>query len=202
MLPGQHDRLADAHAAPLRRSRTGGALSADARIARLRHAVPGRDVHDGAGSRLGRRPDRDARRTRHRRARRHRVAVVRRQMVLLERRRRSRNGARAPRRRAGRHPRARLVPAAEDAAGRHAQPLPDRAAQGQARQPFDGERRDRARGCACVSDRRNRARLSPDGRHDQHVATVERRARGGAHAARDERGTARGRASRSVRPQA
>ena len=88
VLPGQHDRFADTHAAPFRRSGARRALPADACVTRLRHAV-GRDVHDRAGGGFRRRPDHDAGDARDRRARRDPLAPDRRQVVLFERGRRA-----------------------------------------------------------------------------------------------------------------
>ena len=88
--------------------RTGGALPAALPVAGLRHAGPGRDVHDRAGGRLRHRGHRHAAPRRTRRP----VAPARRQVVLLQSRRRLRDGAGARRRRAGRHEGRVAVPAA------------------------------------------------------------------------------------------
>ncbi len=76
------------------------------------------------------------------------------------------------------------VPAAAPAARRHAQPLPDPAAEGQARHALDGQRRDPARGRARLPRRRAGPGLPADGRHDQQLAPVQRRAGGRADAPR------------------
>ena len=83
-----------------------------------------------------------------------RVAAHRRQMVLLACRRRRRAAAGAPGRRASRHQGACAVRAAAPAEGRPPQRLPDRAAEGQARHPLDGERRNPARRRGRLSRRR------------------------------------------------
>ena len=72
------------------------------------------------------------------------LALVRRQVVLLERRCRPGDGAGAAGRCAARHARAEPVPAAAGAAGWAAQRLSDRAVEGQAGHPLDGQRRDHA----------------------------------------------------------
>ena len=88
VLPGQHDRFADTHAAPFRRSGARRALPADACVTRLRHAVCARCslTEQAAGSDVGRITTRATRETG---AHGETLAPDRRQVVLFERGRRA-----------------------------------------------------------------------------------------------------------------
>ena len=110
-----------------------------------------------------------------RRAGRRPLAPHWREMVLLERRCENRDAAGASRRRRSRHARRRPVPDAALSRRRLAEPLPDRAPQGQARHALDGFGRDQAGGRDRLCGRQARPRLRADGRDGELVAAVQRR---------------------------
>ena len=161
---------------------------------RHEQADAGRPVHDREGRRLRRRhADDDGG------AGRRSLAADRREVVLLQCRRQSRDAAGAAGRRRSRHPRRRPVPDAADARRRHAQSLPDRPSQGQARHPLDGLGRDQAGRRDCLRGRQARSRLRADGRDGQFVAALQRRQIHRADAARASRRDDGGAEPRGVR---
>ena len=163
-------------------------------VGRPGRAVEGHPVHDREGRRLRHRPGRDggAERGRH-------LAPLRREVVLLAHRRRRGADPGAARGGAGRHQGARPVRAAAAARGRHAQQLPDRAAEGQARHALDGLGRDPARGRRRLSGRPARPGPQADDGPGQPVAPLARGAGRRHDAALRERGADRGAPPRRLR---
>ena len=143
-----------------------------------------RDGDDRAPGRLGRAGERDDGA-----AGRRRVGAGRAQVVLL-----GADERRVPRARAG--PGRALVLPARAAAAR----LPDRAAEGQARQPLERLGRDRARRCRRASRRRGGARPPDDPRDGQPHPPRLRPRLDGADAACGSRGDASRRPPRGFRP--
>ena len=139
-VPDQRDRHVDPPDPQVRKQGAAGLPAAENAVGRRRHDVEGHAVHDRARRRLRCRRDRD-----HRALRGRRVAALRRQMVLLACRRRCRTDAGAPGGCGVRHQGASAVRAAAPAEERPPQRLSDRAAEGQARHPLDGEWRNSAR---------------------------------------------------------
>lgn len=90
----------------------------------------------------------------------------------------------ARRRRRPRHARRRPVPDAALPRRRLAEPLPDRAAEGQARHALDGVGRDQAGGRDRLCRRQTRPRLRADGRDGEFVPALQRRQVDGADAPR------------------
>ena len=170
-------------ARPARRSaRPGRRVGAGPHLDRVRpRPAPARrqarralwDGDDRAAGRLGRARERDPGRAVGRRLRAHR-----REVVLLGADERRVPGARAGSRRAD------VLPPAARARGRDAERLPDRPAQGQARQPLERLRRDPARGGRRAPGRRRGPRRRDDHRDGRPHAARLRPRLDGAHAPR------------------
>ena len=182
-VPDQRHRHVDPSDPEIRQRRVEGISAAENAVGRRRHDVEGHAVHDRARRRLRCRRDRD-----HGALRGRRVAPLRRQMVLLACRRRCRADAGAAGRRARRHRGPGAVRAAAAAEGRQPQQLPDRAAEGQARHPLDGQRRDPAARARSPIWSATPGWPQADDGAGQPVAAVARRARRGDDAALRQRG--------------
>ncbi len=193
-LPDQRHRRLRQAAREFRQRRVEGKISRRPDPDRHGEADPGRSVHDREGRRLRcRHLDHDGG------AGGRSLAALWREVVLLQCRRESRDAAGAARRRAAGHARRRPVPDAALPRRRFAEPLPDRAAEGQARHPLDGLRRDQAGRRDRLCRRQARSRLRADGRDGQLVAALQRREIDRADAARLSRRDDGGEEPRGVR---
>ena len=191
-VPGLGVRHLQLHDQALRLARAEEAAARPAAEPGPGDDAEGHAVHDREGRRLRRRRDRDrGRADRCRRRRRRALEPARPEMVLQPCRCRCRRAARPPARRRAGHARPRHVRPAAAARGRQPQPLPDRAAEGQARHALDGVGRDHPRRRDGLSGRRRRAGLQADDGAGQPVAAQPRRARRVDDAALPQRGAGR-----------
>ena len=127
------------------------------------------------------------------------LAALWREVVLLAHGRRRGPDPRPSRRRARRHQGPRPLRPAAAARGRHAQQLPDRAAEGQARHPLHGLRRDPPRRCGGLPRRPARPGPQADDGPGQPVAPVARGAGRRHDAPLPQRGADRGAPPRRLR---
>ncbi|MFK4721292.1 hypothetical protein ABIE89_002392 [Bradyrhizobium niftali] len=169
-LPDQRHRRLRKTAGEFRQRGAEGKISRWSHPDRHEQADARRPVHDREGGRLRRRHADHARRAGGRP-----LAPHWRKMVLLERGCQGGDAAGASRRRRPRHARRRPVPDAALPRGRRAEPLPDRASEGQARHALDGVRGDQARRRDRLRRRQARPRLRADGRDGEFVAALQRR---------------------------